>query len=141
MDSMIDPVYRHEFTIPSGTQDENGHVNNVHFVQWMQDVAVRHYEHMGGRQPTLDIGATWVVRSHQVEYFSPAFAGDEIEIHTWVVNMRRVRSLRRYEFVRKSDGKLLVKGQTDWVFVDTETGRPLAVPKEIMALFQLLPDE
>jgi acyl-CoA thioester hydrolase len=137
----MDPIYRYEFTISPEVQDENGHVNNVHFVQWMQDVAVQHYESMGGRQPTLDIGATWVVRSHQVEYFSPAFAGDKIEIRTWVVNMRRVRSLRRYEFVRKSDSKLLVKGQTDWVFVDAETGRPLAVPKEIVALFQLLPDE
>jgi len=137
----MNPVYSYEFTIPPDAQDENGHVNNVHYVQWMQDVAVRHYEQMGGRAPTQAIGATWVVRSHQVEYFTPAFAGDGIEVRTWVVNMRRVRSLRRYEFIRKSDGKLLVKGQTDWVFVDSETGNPLRVPKEIVALFEFLPDE
>jgi len=137
----MEPVYSYQFTIPPEAQDENGHVNNVHYVQWMQDVAVRHYDQMGGREPTQAIGATWVVRSHQVEYFLPAFAGDEIEVHTWVVNMRRVRSLRRYEFIRRSDDKLLVKGQTDWVFVNAETGYPLAVPKEIVALFTLLPDK
>ena len=137
----MNPVFSYEFTIPPDAQDENGHVNNVHYVKWMQDVAVRHYEHMGGREPTHAIGATWVVRSHQVEYFMPAFTGDEIEVRTWVVNMRRVRSLRRYEFIRKSDGKLLVKGQTDWVFVNSETGIPLKVPEEIVALFKLIPDE
>ena len=137
----MNPVYSYEFTIPPDAQDENGHVNNVHYVQWMQDMAVRHYEQMGGREPTQAIGATWVVRSHQVEYFTPAFAGDEVKVRTWVVNMRRVRSLRRYEFIRKSDGKLLVKGQTDWVFVNAETGIPLRVPQEIVTLFDLLPDK
>jgi acyl-CoA thioester hydrolase len=136
-----DSVYRFDFTIPPEAIDENGHVNNVHYVQWMQDVAVRHYEALGGVPPTQAIGATWVVRSHTIEYLSPAFAGDEIEVRTWVVNLRRVRSLRRYEFIRKSDGKLLVKGETDWVFVDAKTGRPVAIPENIVGLFSLLPDE
>lgn len=137
----MNPIYKYRLVIPPETQDDNGHVNNVHFIQWMQDVAIRHYEHMGGRQPTQAIGGTWVVRSHRVEYLVPAFTGDRIEVRTWVANMRRVRSLRRYEFVRMSDSKLLVKGQTDWVFVDAETGRPMAVPDNITALFNLLPDE
>ena len=36
-----------------------------------------------------------------------------------------------YEFVRKSDGKIVVKGETDWVFVDTKTGAPRAVPDDV----------
>jgi len=137
----MNPIYTYQFTIPPETQDENGHVNNVHFVQWMQDTAIRHYEHMGGRQPTQAIGATWVVRSHQVEYLVPAFAGDRIEARTWVATLRRVRSLRRYEFVRVTDNKLLVRGQTDWVFVNAETGQLMTVPDHITSLFSLLPDK
>jgi len=129
------------FVVPDQAIDENGHVNNVYYVQWMQDVAVQHYAALGGLPPTQALGATWVVRSHLITYFNPAFAGDEIEVRTWVVNLRRVRSLRRYEFTRKADGKLLVKGETDWVFVDAKTGRPVAIPAEIADLFSLLPDE
>lgn len=131
------PIYTFTFTVPPEAIDENRHVNNVQYVQWMQDVAVMHYGALGGVQAAQSVGATWVVRSHQVEYFSPAFSGDEIEARTWVENLRRVRSLRRYEFVRKSDGKLLVKGETDWVFVDAKTGRPLAIPPEIASIFSL----
>jgi acyl-CoA thioester hydrolase len=134
-------IYRYEFTVPESALDENGHVNNVQFVQWMQEAAVRHYEAAGGIPPTLAIGATWVVRSHEIEYLRPAFAGDRIEVQTWVVNIRRVRSLRRYRFVRKSDGKLLVKGETDWVFVDAKTGTPRLIPPEVAAVLPLLPDE
>ena len=62
-------------------------------------------------------------------------------MRTWVVNIRRVRSLRRYRFIRLTDGKLLVKGETDWVFVNAKTGVPLAVPEEIIQIFSLLAEE
>jgi acyl-CoA thioester hydrolase len=139
--SWSEPVYPYEFTVPDEAVDENGHVNNVMYVQWMQDAAVRHYEAMGGRQPTIDIGATWVVRSHMVEYLRPAFAGERIKVETWVVNMRRVRSLRRYRFLRAADEQVLVRGETDWVFVDANTGALRAIPAEVAGLFTLLPDE
>ena len=88
---------------------------------------------MGAQGPD----ATWVVREHRIEYLFPAFEGQEIEIKTWVENIRRVRSLRKYEFVRKSDSKVLVKGETDWVFVDTKTGRPLPIPEKVSQVFNL----
>ena len=137
----VSPTYSKTITVTKDFIDENGHVNNVMYVQWMQDAAVRHYEAMGGRVPTQSIGATWVVRSHTVEYLRPAFAGERIRVLTWVVNMRRVRSLRRYRFERFSDGETLVRGETDWVFIDVATSRPRAVPPEITELFTLAPDE
>ena len=79
-----------------------------------------------------------MIREHQVEYLLPVFEGDEIEIRTWVENIRKVRSLRKYEFVRKADNRLLVKGETDWVFVNVETGTPQAIPQEVMDVFNLL---
>jgi len=140
-DSPFNPIYSYDFIVPQDALDDNGHVNNVRFVQWMQEAAVRHYESIGGIPLTQAIGATWVVRSHIIEYLRPAFAGDRIQVRTWVVNIRRVRSLRRYRFFRLSDGKLLVKGETDWVFVDAKTGTPMAVPAEIIKIFPLLPDD
>ena len=120
--------------VPPGSIDENGHVNNVTYVQWMQDIAVEHYSSIGGIE-AQGPAATWVVREHKIEYLLPAFSGEEIEIRTWVENIRRVRSLRKYEFVRKADGKTLVKGETDWVFLDVKTGIPRAVPEVVVKIF------
>lgn len=133
-------VFRYRLIIPGDVIDENGHVNNVAYVQWMQDAAVRHFDSLGGTALMLEAGATWVVRSHHIEYLSPAFAGEEIEARTWIANARRVRSLRKYEFVRVSDQKILVKGETDWVFVDVRDGRPASIPEHIASIFPIIED-
>jgi len=130
----LSTIFTKVITVPQTAIDENGHVNNVTYVQWMQDIAVEHYASIGGIT-AQGPDATWVVREHKIEYLLPAFAAEEIEIKTWVENIRRVRSLRKYEFVRKSDGKTLVKGETDWVFLDVRTGSPRAVPDEVIAVF------
>lgn len=133
---MTSRIYKQPFTIPPESIDANGHVNNVAYVQWMQDIAVDHYSSIGGVE-AQGPDATWVVREHKIEYLLPAFAGEEIEIRTWVENVRRVRSLRKYEFIRKSDSRMLVKGETDWVFVDVKTGSPRAVPKAVVNIFNI----
>ncbi|MBC7877074.1 MAG: acyl-CoA thioesterase [Anaerolineales bacterium] len=130
----ISSTYSKTFTIPKKSIDENGHVNNVAYVQWMQDIAVEHYDSIGGNQ-AQGTESTWVVREHKVEYLLPAFEGEEIEIRTWVESIRKVRSLRKYEFVRIADSRLLVKGETDWVFVDVKTGSPRAIPSEVSNVF------
>lgn len=131
----ISPIYSKTITIPASVIDENGHVNNVAYVQWMQDIAVEHYASIGGIE-AQGPDATWVVREHKIEYLLPAFAGEEIEIRTWIENVRRVRSLRKYEFARKTDGKVLVKGETDWVFVDAKMGVPAAIPPQVTRIFE-----
>jgi acyl-CoA thioester hydrolase len=106
----------------------------------MQNIAVEHYASIGGLEAQGN-DATWVVREHKIEYLLPAFAGEEIEISTWVENVRRVRSLRKYEFVRKSDRKVLVRGETDWVFVDVKMGKPLPIPMEVSRVFAIVPEK
>ena len=132
-------VFRHRFVVPEDALDQTGHVNNVVYIQWMQDAAIRHSSAVGGTAAMLAVGCTWVVRSHKVEYLSPAYAGDCIEVATWVVNFHRVRSLRKYRFVRTSDSKLLAAGETDWVFVSAESGRPCAIPESVRTCFTPLP--
>ena len=127
-------IYSKAIVIPASVIDENGHVNNVAYVQWMQEMAIEHYAALGGPDAQKPCG-TWFVREHRVEYLLPLFAGEEIEIRTWIENFRHVRSLRKYEFVRKHDGKILVKGETDWVFVNAKTWKPVAIPEAVKALF------
>ena len=131
-------IYRHVFTVPKSAVDQNGHVNNVTYVQWMQDVAILHSDATGGTRAMHRAGATWVVRSHKIEYLKPAFAGEEVTALTWVVNFRRVRSLRRYRFLRQRDNTLLARGETEWVLVDARSGRPQKIPDEIIRLLPLV---
>ena len=134
-------IYRYELTVPEDALDENGHVNNVEYLRWMLDAAVRHSNSQGCTQATKDYGATWVVRTHRLEYLIPAFAGDHVCILTWVSNFRRVQSLRKYKVIRLEDNALLAEGETDWVFINAASGQLRSIPKNVMATFELLPAE
>jgi acyl-CoA thioester hydrolase len=136
----MEAIYRYQLVVPAEVVDRNRHVNNVAYVQWMQDAALAHSGASGCTRMTEAIGATWVARMHRIEYLSPAFAGDAITVLTWVADFRKVRSLRRYRFVRTADKKLLAEGETDWVLIDASTGRPRAIPTELASVFELLPD-
>jgi acyl-CoA thioester hydrolase len=132
-------IFSYSFNIPDTATDLNGHVNNVMYVQWMQDVATLHSDRQGCTYDSCrEIGAAWVVRAHQIEYLRPAFAGEEIEVLTWVCNFKRSRSLRRYRFLRCSDQALLARAETDWVFINTETGRPISIPQQVSSCYELV---
>jgi acyl-CoA thioester hydrolase len=137
----VAPVFQWEIKVSDEVVDENGHVNNVAYVQWMQDAAIRHSEAVGCTARTVALGATWVARTHHVEYLRPGFAGDTIVVLTWVSNFRKVRSLRKYRFVRAGQQTVLVQAETDWVFIDARTGRARAIPDVIKSVFQVVAPE
>ena len=79
-------------------------------------------------------GTTWIVRRTRFEQFEPARHGDELTIRTWVSDMRRVRSWRRYEVTRAGDGVPLARAATDWVYA-AANGGPAAMPLELQQAF------
>jgi acyl-CoA thioester hydrolase len=141
-DPMTDPekapphAHCHEIEVTSSSIDANGHASNIEFVRWMQEAAISHADVRGCTAATREAGAAWVVRTHKIEYLRPAFVGDRIQVLTWLANLRRASSLRKYEFVRVSDNAVLARGETDWVFIDASTGRPRSIPDQIKLMFE-----
>lgn len=116
--------------------DVNNHVNNVAYVQWMQDIAYAHSQAVGYDAAKLDeLGSTWVIRSHFIKYHRPALLGDELLVRTWPHEMKKASALRKYKFVRPSDGAVIASGESDWVYIDRTNGRPLAIDEEMRSAF------
>lgn len=134
-------IYRYDVVVTDDGIDGNGHVNNIEYLRWMQDAAMHHADSSGCTLATRAVGATWVVRSHRIEYLKPAFSGEHISVLTWVSNIRRVQSLRKYRMIRGEDHAVLAEAETDWIFVDAENGRLRSIPKEVSAVFEVVPEE
>jgi acyl-CoA thioester hydrolase len=132
-----------ELVVPASAIDINGHVNNVQYVQWMQEAAIIHSTRLGW--PTeryLALGRTWIIRSHTIEYFHSAYAGETIHILTWVAEFQKIRSLRKYKFYRPTDGTVLAKAATLFIFCDLHTGRPVSIPQEVQTAYTVVaPDD
>lgn len=119
--------------------DPQGHANNVAYVQWMQDAALAHSAAQGWSGETYRRhGVSWVARSHYIEYRRPAFAGDQLIIRTWVANLQRVSSLRRYHILRAEGEELLAVAETNWAFISIRDQRLTRIPSEVSTAFEIL---
>ncbi|MCX9155988.1 acyl-CoA thioesterase [Niveibacterium sp. 24ML] len=135
-------VYAHRFTVPKSAIDLNGHVNNVEYLRWMQEAATLHSANCGWDVDRyLQTGSSWVVRSHQVDYLRPAFAGDALTVITWVAGFAMQTSPRRYIIRRDTDDQILVRAETVWTYVDARSGRAAEIPAEFRECFDVIEDE
>lgn len=134
-------IYSRRFPVPAAAIDLNGHVSNLAYVAWMQDIAIEHSSAAGWPLERYQaIGAGWVVRSHFVEYLRPLFPGEPLAVHTWVPRFDQRATPRRYLFVRESDRREVARAETAWVFVDLATGRRRRMPDELLVAFRPVAD-
>jgi acyl-CoA thioester hydrolase len=133
-------IHTHELTVSAEAIDANGHVNNLEYLRWMQDIAVAHSAARGWDMARyLAVGGTWVVRAHTIEYLGAAFEGDTLSLYTWVGDLGSSSSRRRYLVWRAADECLIARAETLWVYVDMRSGRARRIPDELRASFVVLP--
>ena len=131
-----------ELVVPATVIDANGHVNNVQYVQWMQDAAIAHSTELGWSQERYaSQGRTWIIRNHTIEYFHSAYAGETITILTWVSTFEKIRSLRKFKFYRGATNTVLATAATLFIFCDLQTGKPLSIPKEVQQAYTVVAPE
>jgi acyl-CoA thioester hydrolase len=131
-------IYEHALAVTPDAIDRLGHVNNLAYLAWMLDAALAHSAAQGWPPERYEqLGSGWVVRSHQIKYLQSAFLADSIVVRTWVADMKKVSSTRRYKIVRAGDSALLASAATEWAFVDFASGTLLRIPEEVSGSFEL----
>ena len=107
----------------------------------MQEIAIEHSAARGWTvERYLQGGAVWVVRSHFITFKRPAFEAETITLQTWVAEIKQRSSLRKYLVLRSNDQSVLVEAETNWVYVDRKSGRPMRIPEDLRAAFDIHPD-
>ena len=130
---MTRPVFEVELTAKPEHIDELGHVNNAVWVQWIQQVAVEHWNSVA--DAAHKNAHHWVVVRHEIDYLRAAVEGERIIARTWVGEAPKgARFDRLMEFVGP-DGKICVRARTQWAIIDKALGRPIRVPAEVIAPF------
>ena len=115
--------------------DPNKHLNNIVYVQWMQEIAIAHSDRCGwSTQKYHQNQCTWFAKSHFINYIFPGCLNDNINLETWVDNIKKCSSLRKYHFSNQH-GKCIAQAETQWVFIDIITGRPKSIPQNIKQAF------
>lgn len=116
--------------------DELGHVSNIVYVRWIQDVAKAHSHAVGWDYFAYQrLGAVFVVRRHQVDYLAPVLVGDEVRLTTWIRSWSAASCVRVTEIRKASESRPAARAETQWALMAIDTGRPRRIPPEILESF------
>lgn len=113
--------------------DDLNHVNNVHYVQWVQNVAKAHWE--ANAPEAIKNQYFWVLLTHFIEHKAEALLNDIIHVKTYISKNEGVTCHRIVEILNKTTNKLLAKSETKWCFITSKTKRPTRITSEIVNLF------
>jgi acyl-CoA thioester hydrolase len=117
--------------------DPAGHVNNATYATYAEDCAVQDAARCGWPVSRMinEAGFAIVARRYRIEYRRPALLDDELEVATWISDVKRITAVRHFTIRRAHDQLLLARVHSLWAWVDTQTGRPLRIPPHFLADF------
>lgn len=126
---------RHQMTFTAGPEhiDVMGHVNNTVWLQWVQDIAIAHWEQVA--DPAHVAAYVWVVARHEIDYRGNISEGDSVTAETFIPDAPRGARFDRCVEFRDAAGKLLVAARSTWAMLDKPSGRLMRVPPEVAAPF------
>lgn len=126
-------AFSHTIAVQAGDIDELGHVNNVVYLRWVQEVAAAHWQHHA--PATMQDNYSWVVLRHEIDYHRPAFAQDQIRGYTWVGDHQGPKIIRYVALHRTKDKQLLAEAVTTWCLLDATSLRPRRITEEVANTF------
>jgi acyl-CoA thioester hydrolase len=130
----LNPPFEHRLTVKSSDIDELGHVNNVVYVRYVQEVAAAHWLNTASSE--LQDRYAWVVLRHEIDYRNPAFLNEEIIGQTWVGEYHGARFDRFVKLISAKTDKILAEAKTSWCMLDVKTMRPTRITQEILDIIR-----
>ena len=115
--------------------DDLGHVNNVVYLRWIQDIAIAHWSAAATPEQQADIA--WVALRHEIDYKLPTLLNDAVFARTWVGTADATRFERHTEIVRVADQKVAARGRTIWCPINRKTGRITRVSEAVRQRFSV----
>ncbi len=118
--------------------DQMRRVHHSSFVIYLEEARTRMMRELGCSYALLERrGIGLVVRELQLRYRSAALYEDELEVQTWVAQLRGASVLLKYRILRGAE--LIATGSTQLACVDLEADPPAVrmLPPDVRAAFEL----
>jgi tol-pal system-associated acyl-CoA thioesterase len=103
----------------------------ANYLKYMERARTEFLRSLGYNKPALFDSLQFVVRSVELVYQKPAVLDDLLDVSAGLSKLSKA-SFEMHQNVSR-DGDILVEGKVKVACINSETKRPLAMPKEIYA--------
>ncbi|MFO8145877.1 MAG: acyl-CoA thioesterase [Bacteroidota bacterium] len=131
--SLSPEIFEQTIKVTKADLDELQHVNNVRYVQWMEDITKAHWNARASDE--IKENYFWVAIRHEIDYKGQAFLDDEILLQTYVGEHTHVTSQRMVNILNKKTREVLIKAKSTWCLMDSKTKKPVKITEEMFRAF------
>ena len=124
--------YQHTFYVDKKHIDTLNHVNNVVYLQWVNDISEKHWDILSDEN--INSKYFWVCLRHEIDYLDQAILGDEITVFTWIGETKGVKSVRNVNIFNQDT--LLTKIRSTWCLIDVKTSKPTGIKEDILKVLR-----
>lgn len=127
-------IFEQTIKVAANEIDSLNHVNNVVYVQWVQNIAELHWNKESSEDQKKNY--YWVMVQHHIKYKGAALVNDQIQLKTFIKESKGVKSIRIVEIYNAKSKKMLAVSETQWCLISRITNKPTRITPELESLFQ-----
>ncbi len=106
-------------------------------INYFQDCTTENSEMIGvGHDYLVERNRAWILNSWQVEIIRRPNVRESIAVGTWATGFKGVFGPRDF-CMMTSDGEELARAHSLWVYIDTESGRPVKPTEEEVSVYEI----
>jgi acyl-CoA thioester hydrolase len=126
-------IFEYPISVQQIDIDEQGHVNNISYLKWVQEVAIAHWNSVATEE--MSKLYMWVVSRHEIDYLKQAYLHTNLVAKTWVVEPDGAKSERYVTICDTANGDMIAKIKTTWYLLDFKTKRPKRIEADLADIF------
>lgn len=132
-------MYTFDSVVRYSEIDANRHMTLQAILEALQDCCTFHSESLGlGLDFWEENHRAWVLSSWQVVICRYPEMTEKIRTCTWPYDFKGFMGSRNFK-IEDEKGELIAYANSVWVYLDTEKGRPVRVPKDVQERYALEP--
>jgi acyl-CoA thioester hydrolase len=124
----------HDITVGTYDIDFAGHVSNISYLRWLEDMRLRLFDKYFPLKNFLEENKTPVLTSTAIQYKRPIRLFDRPHCYMRVSKMGLASLTIEAEF--RVDGELTTVAEHVGVFIDLKTHKPIRIPKILLEKFE-----
>lgn len=109
--------------------DALGHVNNAHYLSFLESARVAYIEKVMGWRDVKDYKV--IIARIEIDYKSPAYHYETMKVGLRVEKLGGSSIVMDYRMEDKATGRLVVQAKSVMVCFDYGLGRPVRIPEEM----------
>ncbi len=114
-----------------------GHVNNIIYIQWLENARVKLFDSMGLSISDLfqKYGILPIITETFICYRRPLFLNNKAIIECWVSQLNNASAILQFRFYNEKQ-ELCTTGQQKGSFIDSKTLRPIRLNDTMRSNFE-----